>query len=42
VTVDIKTPSGGSYIFMISFDLNVEPEPVVLGKILPLLQELVL
>ena len=42
VTVDIKTPSGGIYIFMISFDLNVEPEPVIIGKILPLLQELVL
>ena len=42
MTVDIKTPSGGICIFMMSFDLNVEPEPVILGKILPLLQELVL
>lgn len=42
VTIDLKTPSGGIYIFMISFDTDVDPEPIILSKILPLLQELVL
>lgn len=42
VTIDMKTSSGGIYIFMISFDMDVDPEPIILSKILPLLQELVL
>ena len=42
VTVDINTPSGGIYIFMISFDLNVDAEALTMDTILPVLQELVL
>ena len=41
-TIPIKRSTKGLHIFMISFDTNVNQEPIILKKILPLLDELVL
>lgn len=42
VTIPIKRPPKKLHVFMASFDLDVNPEPIVLEKIIPLLDELAL
>jgi hypothetical protein len=45
VTIPIhssKSNNNNIWIFMASFDVNVDPEPLVMDKIIPLLDELVL
>ena len=42
VTIPLRSRSCELYIFILSFDVNVNPEPVVYERVLPLLAELVL
>ena len=45
VTIPLYSSTSGNndiWIFMVSFDINVDPEPLVMGKIIPMLDELVL
>jgi hypothetical protein len=41
-TIPIKSQTGGLRILMVSFDLNVEVEPIIMNEIIPLLDELIL
>jgi hypothetical protein len=42
VTIPLRSKSGELYVFLLSFDVNVNHEPIVYERVIPLLAELIL
>lgn len=42
VTIPLRSKSGELHVFILSFDVNVNHEPIILERVMPLLAELIL